>query len=406
MKKQWFKGLALVPLFVAGGGFASDISSYVVGGKPVKPSEDYSWMASVRNTTQDTSHFCGGSVVNENWVLTAAHCVVQPQASGKYGVVPPNELAVMVGSLTTEVTELAHLYPVTHVVVYPKYSPDPEIKVTIGSDGSTSIEVLSLALDNDIALLRIKGSFPSDAISPVTLATSDMASDIQNLLDEQWDDTIRPENVLVSGWGSTNKDGTGIADRLMAAKLSFLPTTECFNRLELGNDAHYILDSPANQTKVCALPPDLVFDQDGNSEGYGPDSCKGDSGGPLLAKDPDDRWVQIGVVSGGPLGSPLCGAYLRPGFYARVGTYYDWIEQTVGTIPDAPISNPDFIGDADSDGSGSGSGKEDEVNKDCNPNVEGISPNNCALKKSGGGSTTLVWLGVLLGLALLRRSRI
>lgn len=55
----------------------------------------------------------------------------------------------------------------------------------------------------------------------------------------------------------------------------------------------------------------------------GEDSCRGDSGGPLMALElGNTNWYAVGVVSYGP--SP-CGTPGWPGVYTRVGAYVDWI---------------------------------------------------------------------------------
>lgn len=55
----------------------------------------------------------------------------------------------------------------------------------------------------------------------------------------------------------------------------------------------------------------------------GQDSCRGDSGGPLMGQAPSaNNWVVVGVVSYGP--AP-CGTQGWPGVYTRVGAYIDWI---------------------------------------------------------------------------------
>lgn len=62
----------------------------------------------------------------------------------------------------------------------------------------------------------------------------------------------------------------------------------------------------------------------------GKDSCRGDSGGPLMVSygsEPNkNNWFLIGVVSFGP--SP-CGLEGWPGVYTRVGDYSSWISTNV-----------------------------------------------------------------------------
>ncbi|KAG8235456.1 hypothetical protein J437_LFUL014086 [Ladona fulva] len=61
----------------------------------------------------------------------------------------------------------------------------------------------------------------------------------------------------------------------------------------------------------------------------GKDSCRGDSGGPLMSYDesvvrgrPGNQWTAAGIVSIGPA---VCGAEGRPGIYTRVGPYVSWV---------------------------------------------------------------------------------
>ena len=63
----------LLGLFLTAGAAASPRSS-IVGGEDASLS-DYPWQVSLRNVVVGLSHFCGGSILNERWILTASHCL-------------------------------------------------------------------------------------------------------------------------------------------------------------------------------------------------------------------------------------------------------------------------------------------------------------------------------------------
>ena len=61
----------------------------------------------------------------------------------------------------------------------------------------------------------------------------------------------------------------------------------------------------------------------------GEDSCEGDSGGPLITRQPYGPSVLTGIISFGTLS---CDSSL-PGVYTDVSFFYDWILQAVQTQP-------------------------------------------------------------------------
>ncbi|WP_305418078.1 trypsin-like serine protease [Photobacterium leiognathi] len=134
---------------------------------------------------------------------------------------------------------------------------------------------------------------------------------------------------------------------------------KCYERFESQDPEGIFIDSPSNTTKLCTLPARKL---DG-SDLLGPDACFGDSGGPLLTQDNDSNWVQIGIVSGGSAGEPQCGSLTRPTFYARVGTYYEWITESVKTVPENAITLPAFL-----------EKEKEQAEQGCN---DSISANNC-----------------------------
>ncbi|WP_163920384.1 trypsin-like serine protease [Photobacterium sp. Alg240-V54] len=417
------------------------VSPYVVGGDDVDSNTPATenFMVSLRNNKADDTPFCGATIINDQWVLTAAHCVVQ--GSDKDAVVlAPSDITITAGLLDNSYPQKKHIFSATHVVIHPAYSPVAVIKETTVNDQVVT-EIVSSALDNDVALIRVNRKFVD--LGKVTLATLSQSQLIEQRLKTEWEvanDPIptdhRPENIEVLGWGATDPLGSSdsASDTLQQAMLSFFPIDLCYERIESNDNPGLIIDSPANVTKLCALPPVVI------SELTGADSCKGDSGGPILAVDSEGNQLQVGIVSGGTVGSPVCGSMTRPSFYARVGNYTNWIIDNSNKIPTYPITPPDFLNDKydDQDGGGTGGGGTDGGGTDgggtggggtggggtggggtdgggtdgggtgsdgCN---DSLSANNCNIGKDrdGGGSFGFIGLLLLCSSAFFRRLRV
>lgn len=67
----------------------------------------------------------------------------------------------------------------------------------------------------------------------------------------------------------------------------------------------------------------------GGEEGV--DSCRGDSGAPLMltAFQSHEKWIVFGIVSHGP---SKCGSKNYPGIYTNVSYYVTWIHETVSSV--------------------------------------------------------------------------
>ena len=136
---------------------------FIVGGEevdPACPDCKYPFMVSL----QQGGHFCGGSLVREDWVITAAHCV---QGNN-------NGLQVKIGLHNVNGTAGSQTRNVDQVIVHPSYS--------------------SWSLDNDYALLHL--SQPVTTFEPIQLCTDT-------------DHDEEPTMSTTMGWGATSSGGWG-----------------------------------------------------------------------------------------------------------------------------------------------------------------------------------------------------
>ena len=141
----------------------TSLNRLIVGGEevdPACPNCKYPFMVSLR---YGGGHWCGGSLVREDWVITAAHCVEG---------VSENNLQVKIGLHNVNSTSGAITRNVDDIIVHPQYS--------------------GWSLNNDYALLRL--SSPVTTFEPIQLATDDSH-------DEE------PIMSTTMGWGATSSGG-------------------------------------------------------------------------------------------------------------------------------------------------------------------------------------------------------
>lgn len=216
--------------------------------------------------SDDIGHFCGGSLIARDVVLSAAHC--DSEGDGNYNAV---------------VGRHAHDDNDGQELGVKKALPHPEYDW--------------LNTDNDFLLIFLDGA-ASDDINVVKLN----------------DDAATPDigaAVTVMGWGDIDPtdEGQVLASELMEVEVSTISNEECeSNDGDFGSYAGSITTN-----MLCA-------------KDAGEDSCQGDSGGPLVIRGNDaSEDVQVAVVSWG-IG---CASEDYPGVYARVSSQYEWIRAEV-----------------------------------------------------------------------------
>ncbi|AWP17631.1 Serine protease 27 [Scophthalmus maximus] len=257
---KWICALTLSSLLTTVCG-AAPLNTRIVGGEDAPPGS-WPWQVSLQRFG---GHVCGGSLINREWVMSAAHCFFSTSTSGWQVSLGRQNLQ---GTNPNEVSTT-----VARIILHPNYDSDTN--------------------NNDIALLRLSSPVKfTDYIRPVCLAAS---GSVFNNGTDCW----------VTGWGAV-KEGES------------LPLPETLQEVEvpvLGNRQCNCLNGVGTVTDnmICA----------GVLAG-GKDSCQGDSGGPMVSKQ-GSVWVQSGVVSFG-FG---CARPNLPGVYSRVSRYQSWINSFI-----------------------------------------------------------------------------
>ncbi|XP_055634923.1 CLIP domain-containing serine protease B4-like [Toxorhynchites rutilus septentrionalis] len=256
------------------------LQDHIFGGKETEPDE-FPWTALLVYTTKGRrSYLCGGALVSDRYVLTAAHCVdslrIRALESVRLGE----------WDLTTVEDCKDDLSGNTYCNKFPHR--DFEVEKIIVHEGYSRMRKNK---EHDIALLKLSRAAPeTDSISPICIPTTDMDTNLD----------VERESFDVTGWGAT-ETGVPLSHRKLKVTLPGQNMTKCVSAFARAN-----VTFTNNQLCVGGI--------------RGKDSCRGDSGGPLMVII-NNRWHLAGIVS---LGSLKCGAKDVPGVYTRVGRYLKW----------------------------------------------------------------------------------
>ena len=252
------------------------VTPRVISGDKV-PEGAYPWMVALLfkyNGSATDEHYCGGTLVDRQWVMTAAHCV---QA---IGIENSTDIEVLIGQNKLSGTTGMRV-PVRGAVIHPGYD--------------------RWTIKNDFALLKLEFPVPYETVT-VANPSSDGA--------------LYQEGTLakVIGWGVTDPLLPILPDDLQEASLPMVSDERCLE----ANGRIFSADS-----MVCA----------GELSAAGgatrrPDACFGDSGGPLVVFK-NGKPIQLGIVSWGF----ECASPITYGVYSRTAAAYDFLQSRPEIAP-------------------------------------------------------------------------
>jgi len=220
--------------------------AFIVGGSAVA-----SGGAPYQVSLQTSSHFCGGTIISNTWIMTAAHCVVGQNV---------NNINIRYNSLTHNaggaMVKAAQLIPHEN---YDSYN-----------------------IDNDIALIRLATALTLGQTNAQAIG-----------LPAQGSDPAANANAFITGWGYT-REGGSLSTTMQGVNTPIVARATC-------NTAYAQYGGVTNNMFCAGIYP-----------AGGQDACQGDSGGPVIVGGVCVGAVSWGVGCARP---NYPGVYARVGNY-------------------------------------------------------------------------------------------
>ncbi|KAI8118236.1 hypothetical protein FF38_08512 [Lucilia cuprina] len=247
-------------------------SERVVGGRDVPKGEFVPYQVSLQYFMQSKNykHYCGGSIISKNLVLTAAHCCDGLQVQRMFVRAGVRDLSENQGKR----------YAVAYYLIHPNYKEFES---------------------SDIAIIKITNNFDLNNISMAAIDVFSPKRVAGNV------------EVTLTGWGlrlpiqlpifQSQLQNLNFPTVLQTMTYSTISDWECKNK---GIDR-------LSKTEICAQGFLLKG------------ACVGDSGGPLVRFE-GNRLQQVGVVS---YGFFVCGVFDVPDVYTRVSEFSGWLQENI-----------------------------------------------------------------------------
>ncbi|VDI52857.1 Hypothetical predicted protein [Mytilus galloprovincialis] len=233
--------------------------------------EDHPWMVSfqIRKGGVNYTHECGGAIIDKTWVLTAAHCNLFEYEA--------KDMRIAAGS--SFLSQMTEFIPVKKFHMHDKFKP-----------------TLVTGLQNDLMLLQLQ--------KPLKFGSTIKKID----LDTNVGHNYTGEVCTITGWGDTDVNlGMNSPDRLQVLYMPAVTNAYC-------NSTYFLVDKRplfrgAYSNFICLQDKDK-------------DSCKGDSGGPMVCSN-----KLVGALS---VGGNICNGSL-PSVHTKISPYLDWIKDKIIT---------------------------------------------------------------------------
>jgi secreted trypsin-like serine protease len=252
---------------------------------------------------QFKGQFCGGTLISDRWVVTAAHCVTGEDSQKQARILNPEEIDVYAGSNGFKGGQRLR---VRQVLRHPEYDPD--------------------RIDFDIALLQLAEAARGARAGTIQLAIPSNESELGS----------PGKPVIAAGWGELEEGDFPVS--LRHVSLDIMDSEVCNANiikyfvsahvdwlqrfLELGDDVVEQIRPLLEARARRFVTANMICSGKLRTRR---DVCHGDSGGPLMSKRPDGTFVQVGIVSWGA--SCGLGEQGVHSVFTRVSQFTPWVRE-------------------------------------------------------------------------------
>ncbi|XP_058800002.1 serine protease persephone-like [Phymastichus coffea] len=256
-----------------------EINKHIIGGENAKSGE-FPFMVSLgyqndENDRSIISYMCGGSLITDRHVLTAAHCILN---TNNYRLIEIRLGSISLQDNSRDVQRIS----IDDIITHPRYRISRNYF--------------------DIAIITMR--------RPIILSNLTMPICLQTYSIPAFKSYLNSE-MIATGWGVTNyNDDSPSLNLKKTRKLSLIDSQTCGEQYRASNR----IPNGVDDSLLCILDENPVDRSD---------VCQGDSGGPLFLKSTVVSSL-LGIVSFGQ----GCASSV-PGIYTSVYYYLDWIERIV-----------------------------------------------------------------------------